>query len=138
MKKIQSFKEFSKLRRFLLKLGLDTKSTPFDVEELFLLADILGIEARHLGVASSGGKEDTETERALLRSALATSVADKAKLQHVIREELAHRKQTVSVVIAMLTVAVAILAAVSSSLSAKSSSRSAATAQTAVSIFLRR
>jgi len=137
MKKIQSFKQFSTLRRFLLKLGLDVKPIPFDAEELFLLADILGIEARDLGVASSG-KGDSETEQALLRSALAASVDGRAKLQQRVREELGHRKQAVNVVIAMLAVIVAILAAVSSSLSAKSSSQSAASAQAAINIILKR
>ena len=135
MTKITSFSQFSPLRRFLLRLGLD-KPTPVDFIELFLLSNILGIEARHLVVPT--GEESAETEQAMLSQANSPTIKHIAELQHLVREELAHRKQAVSVIVAMLAVVVAILAAIAASFSAKSSSQSAATAQTAVNIIFKR
>ena len=132
---VQSFRQFSKTRRWLLRLGFDTKTTPFEALELCLLANLLGIEARDLGVASSGNSRE-EDERAIANSAMAMSVANRTQLQHRVREELAHRKSAFTAFCAMLSVLVAIAAAVSSHFSAKASSQSAATAQAAVSIIV--
>ena len=49
---ITRFSQFSSLRCLLLRFGFDTKTTPFHPEELFLLSNILGIEAEKPGTAT--------------------------------------------------------------------------------------
>ncbi len=127
-KKITSFRQFSTLRRFCLRFGFDTRTTPpspESVEELFLLSSRLGVEARDLDVPSGG------TEAEFLEAAKHARPDCIAKLQHRVREELAHRRQALSVV-------VAIVATIAAFFAAKSSSQSAATARAAVNIILKR
>ena len=112
------------LRRFCLWLGFN-RTTPSSPGELFLLSSILGIEARDLGVTISGTADD------FLKAAQQERPDRIAELQHRIREELAHRRQAVGAIFA-------IVAAISAVYSATSSSRSAATAQAAVNIILKR
>ena len=130
-KQIASFRQFSSARRFLLRFGFDTKTTPFDPLELCLLAELLEIEARDLDVAS-GGRD----EKAIVHSAENMRVANKAKLQSRVREELSHRRQSLNALVAIVSVCVAIVAAISSYFSAQSSSQSAATAQAAVNVII--
>ncbi len=97
-------KGFPWWRRWLLALGFDVKHTPTGIE-LFRLVSFLGISARDLGVPMGGTEEDLRRQ--------ADSVTGKAEpeLQHRVREELGHRRQGLTAILALLAALASLMSA---------------------------